>query len=183
MKKQNGMSYIMLILWIIVIIAVGVIGVRLLSNESKKRKIENIATDMLLVQGKIKVISQENEMNEEESPLIGKKLSENLEDTKVKNLIDKKIITEEGEALEKYYIIDSEAIITLNLEDNLNGEYYIVNYETYEIIYSKGIEFENEMHYTLTELLEHRDKEEAISDENIENVNEEVTEQVNEEAE
>lgn len=178
MKKENGMSYITLILWIIVIIAVGVIGVKLLSNETKEREIENLATDMLLVQGKIKVISQENGMNKEENPLIGKKLSENLEDEKVKRLIDNKVITEEGEALADYYIFDSETIKTLNLEDNLNGEYYIVNYKTYEIISSKGIEYEDEMHYTLTELLEHRDKEENILDENttenVETVNEEA---------
>ena len=166
MRKQNGMSYITLVLWVIVIIAVGVIGVKLLSDEGKKREIENVTTDMLLIQGKIKVISQENEMNEEENPLIGKKLSENLEDEKVKKLIDNKVINVE-ESLEKYYIIDTEIIKTLNLEDNLEGEYYIVNYETYEIIYSKGIEIEGQMHYTLTELLEHKDKEKIIAEENI----------------
>ncbi len=178
MRKQNGMSYITLVLWVLLIIVIGVISVKLLLNESKNRKIENIITDMLLVQGKIKVISQENEMNEEENPLIGKKLSENLEDEKIKKIIDNKVINVEGESLEQYYIIDAETIKTLNLEDNLDGEYYIVNYETYEIIYSKGIEYENEMHYTLTQLLEHREKEEIIAEknilENIETVNKEV---------
>ncbi len=115
---------------------------------------------MLLVQGKIKVIGQENEMNKEENPLKGIKVSENLEDEKVKSLTENKVINTEDENFEEYYIINSETLNELNLQDNLKGEYYIVNYKTYEIIYSKGIEIEKEMHYTLTEILEHTDTEE-----------------------
>lgn len=110
---------------------------------------------MLLVQGKIKVIEQENEMNKEENPLKGLKVSENLEDENVKSLIENKVINIEDENFDKYYIINSETLNELKLQDNLKGEYYIVNYKTYEIIYSKGIEIENEMHYSLTEILEH----------------------------
>lgn len=113
---------------------------------------------MLLVQGKIKVIEQENEMNKEENPLKGLKVSENLEDEKVKSLIENKVISAEDENFDEYYIINSETLNELNLQDNLKGEYYIVNYKTYEIIYSKGIEIEKEMHYTLTEILEHTEK-------------------------
>jgi len=174
MKKENGMSYITLVFWVVVIIAVVVVGTKIILKETENREVENLTTDMLLLQGKIKVIAQENEMNEEENPLIGRKLTENLEDEKVKNLIDNKVITEEGEALENYYIIDSETLKTLNLEDNLNGEYYIVNYETYEIIHSKGLELHNQIHYTLTELIEHRE----IMEKNKEQVDEE---QINEE--
>jgi len=177
MKKQNGMSHITLILWIAIIIVVCIMGVKIISNETENREVENLTTDMLLVQGKIKVISQENEMKEEENPLIGRKVSENLEDEKIKTLIENKVITEEAEALKNYYIIDSETIKTLNLEDNLEGEYYIVNYKTYEVIYSKGIEIHDEIHYTLTHLLEHRDKQQNIVDENIIKVNEEIDEE------
>lgn len=110
---------------------------------------------MLLVQGRIKVIEQENAMNKEENPLKGLKVSENLEDEKVKSLIENKVINTEDENFDKYYIINSEILNELNLQDNLKGEYYIVNYKTHEIIYTKGIEIENEMHYTLTEISEH----------------------------
>lgn len=157
MKKQNGMGHITLVICIAVIIIVGVILVNVILNENKERQIENVTTDMLLVQGKIKVIAQENEMNEEEHTLLGRKLQDNLEDEKVKKLIDNKVINMEEESSDKYYIIDSETISQLNLQDNLDGEYYIVNYESYEVIYSKGIEIDEQMHYTLTELLEHKD--------------------------
>lgn len=168
MRKQNGMSHITLVFAIIIIIVIGVVGTRIILKENKNRKIENVTTDMLLVQGKIKVIAQENEMNKDENTLIGKSLSENLEDEKIKALVDSKVINTETEDMDKYYIIDGETINSLNLENNLDGEYYIVNYKTYEIIYSKGIEIDGKMHYTLTELLEHRNK----TEQNIQATNE-----------
>ncbi len=113
---------------------------------------------MLLVQGKIKVIGQENEMNKEQNSLKGLKVSENLEDEKIKRLIENKVINTEEENFDKYYIINSQTLNELNLQDNLKGEYYIINYKTYEIIYSKGIEIEDQMHYKLTEILEHTDE-------------------------
>ena len=175
MKKENGMSHITLIFWIAIILVVCVMGTKILLKETENRQVENLTTDMLLLQGKIKVIAQANEMNKEEHPLIGRKLTENLEDEKVKYLIDNKVITEEGEALENYYIIDSENLKSLNLEDNLNGEYYIVNYKTYEIIHSTGVELHDQMHYTLTELIEHRDMIEKSKEQmGTDNINQEV---------
>ena len=155
MKRENGMAHITLVIWIIVIIIIGYLGINFILKETGKGKVENLKTDMLLVQAKIKVIEQENEMNKEENPLKGLKVSENLEDENVKSLIENKVINIEDENFDKYYIINSETLNELKLQDNLKGEYYIVNYKTYEIIYSKGIEIENEMHYSLTEILEH----------------------------
>lgn len=169
MKKDNGMSHITLVIWILIILAIGALAISFITKDINNRKIENLTTDMLLVQGKIKVIAQENEMNEEEHPLIGRKVQDNLEDEKVKKLLENNIIKSEDEIFDKYYIIDSEILKELNLQDNLDGEYYIVNYTSYEIIYTKGLEIDGQMHYTLTELLEHRNKKEQ----NIQVTNEE----------
>lgn len=169
MKRDNGMSHIMLIIWILIILAIVALAISFITKDINNRKIENLTTDMLLVQGKVKVIAQGNEMNKEEDTLKGKKVSENLENQKVRNLIENKVISEDEENFDKYYIIDSETLNELNLQDNLDGEYYIVNYKTYEIIYSKGIEIDEKMHYTLTELLEHRNK----TEQNIQVTNEE----------
>ena len=144
MKKENGMGQMMLIICVIAIIAIIIFVVNFLLNETKQRKEENLVTDMLLLQGKIKVIAQENEMKKEENTLVGKQVKENLEDEKIKKLLDEKF--------ENYYIIDSENLNQLNLNDDLEGEYYIVNYKNYEIIYSKGIEVEEKTYYTLTDL-------------------------------
>lgn len=155
MKKENGMGHIMLIICVIAIIAIIVFAVNFFLNEANKRKKENIITDMLILQGKIKVIAQENEMNKEENTLVGKQVKENLEDEKIKKLLEQNIINQEAEDFENYYIINSEDLKQLNLNDDLEGEYYyIVNYKNYEIIYSKGIEIEEKTYYTLTELKE-----------------------------
>lgn len=158
MRKENAMTHITLVIWIVIIIVIGYLGINFILKETVKGKVENLKTDMLLVQGRIKVIEQENEMNKEENSLKGLKVSENLEDEKIKKLIENKVINSEEENFDKYYIINSETLNELKLQDNLKGEYYIVNYKTHEIIYSKGIEIENEMHYTLTEILEHTEK-------------------------
>jgi hypothetical protein len=159
MKNQKGMGHITLIICIIAIIVIATLTVKYILNEKDKREIENLSTDMLLVQGKIKVISQENEMSEEENPLVGKKVQDNLENEKIKVLIDNNIISKEDENFEDYYIIDSETLVNdLKLEDNLQDEYYVVNYKTYEVIFSKGIEIEEQMYYTLTDILEHKEQ-------------------------
>lgn len=158
MRKENAMTHITLVIWIVIIIVIGYLGINFILKETVKGKVENLKTDMLLVQGRIKVIEQENEMNKEENSLKGLKVSENLEDEKIKKLIENKVINAEEENFDKYYIINSETLNDLKLQDNLKGEYYIVNYKTHEIIYSKGIEIENEMHYTLTEILEHTEE-------------------------
>ena len=158
MKKEKGMTHITLVIWILIIIVIGYLGINFILKETERGKVENLKTDMLLVQGKIKVIEQENEMNKEENPLKGLKVSENLEDEKIKSLIENKVINAEDENFDKYYIINSETLNELKLQDNLKGEYYIVNYKTYEIIHSKGIEIEKEMHYNLTEILEHTEE-------------------------
>lgn len=154
MKKESGMGHIMLIICVIAIIAIIVFAVNFFLNEANKRKEENIITDMLILQGKIKVIAQENEMNKEENTLVGKQVKENLEDEKIKTLLEQNIINQEAEDFENYYIINSEDLKQLNLNDDLEDEYYIVNYKNYEIIYSKGIEIEEKTYYTLTELKE-----------------------------
>ena len=152
MKKENGMGQMMLIICVIAIIAIIIFAVNFFLNESKQRKEENLVTDMLLLQGKIKVIAQENEMKKEENTLVGKQVKENLEDEKIKKLLDENVINQEDENFENYYIIDSENLNQFNLNDDLEGEFYIVNYKNYEIIYSKGIEVEEKTYYTLTDL-------------------------------
>lgn len=156
MKKENGMGHIMLIFCIIAIIAIIIFSVKIYLNESKQRTIENLITDMLLLQGKVKVIAQENEMNEEEHSLIGIQVKDNMENENVQQVLKVNNINEETENFESYYIIDSENLNDLKLNNNLDGEFYIVNYKNYEIIYSKGIEIDEGMHYSLNKLLEHR---------------------------
>ena len=184
MKSEKAMSHITATIAIVIIAIIIAVGIRFILNEKQDNEVVNLFTDMLLVQGKVKVVSQENTMKKDERPLVGKKVSENLEDEKVKALLDAKVINEEEEDFENYYIIDSESISELNLPNNLNGEYYIVNYETYEIVHTKGIEIDGKMYYTLTSLLKYEEEKELEKQKddttNSEITNEEQVEEVEE---
>lgn len=157
MKNNKGRSHILLSICTIIIILVTIIGVRIFIKQKSNMEIEDISTDMLILKGKVQVISQENIIKKDERPLVGKKLSENLENEKVKNLIEQGIIKEDEEAFESYYIIDEENMQELNLKNNLEeGNFYIVNYTTYEIIISNGFNIEGNTIYTLTDILEQK---------------------------
>ena len=176
MKKENAMSHKTFVICIAVIIIATAIMMNILLNETKNMTLENLITDMLLVQGKIKVIDQQNIINEEQNPLLGKKVSENLEDEIIKNLINNGVLNQESENFDKYYIITQEDLSQMKLENKLNGDCYVVNYANYEIIYPEGIKIDNEMHYTLTELLEHRNKLNSQEDKNEVNNTDEINE-------
>lgn len=176
MKSEKGMSHIATIICAIILIVIVIVGIKIFLNKNDDRIVTNFKTDMLILQGKIKVISQENEMNGEEHPLIGKKLADNLEDEKVKELLEKGIINQDEEYFDNYYIIDSQTLLSeLNLWDSLKGEYYIVNYESYAVIYSKGVEVKGVVKYSLKELLEDDVQEEQENTEVEENVEQEAS--------
>ena len=121
----------------------------MIQKENKK----NYETDMLLIQGKIKVISQESTIQKNEELLQGKKLSENLENEEIKKLLQNKIISEEESDFTKYYILEKTDLEELGLSSiELTEGYYIVNYETYEVIYTSGVKIDNNYYYKLSEL-------------------------------
>ena len=121
----------------------------MMQQENKK----NYETDMLLIQGKIKVISQESTIQKNEELLKGKKLSENLENEEIKKLLQNKIISEEESDFTKYYILEKTDLEELGLSSiELTEGYYIVNYETYEVIYTSGVKIDNNYYYKLSEL-------------------------------
>ena len=121
----------------------------MMQQENKK----NYETDMLLIQGKIKVISQESTIQKKEEILQGKKLSENLEDEEIKKLLQNNIISTEESDFTKYYILEKTDLEELGLSSiELTEGYYIVNYETYEVIYSSGVKIDNNNYYKLSEL-------------------------------
>lgn len=194
MKKQSGMSLIMLLLLILVIIIIAVISISLLKNKLDEEKFENLKTDMLSIQGKVKVIGQEMIKSKEKdvekakaisvdnqnvSMLKGKKVSENMEDEEIKKLIENKIINEQDENFDKYYILEREHLDEIGLNEIIIKEgKIIVNYNTDEIIYSKGIELDKKVYYKLSEI-ENLNKEEITKKiEKTNEVNEQIIEDV-----
>lgn len=153
MKNQKGMGHLMLMIWIVVIV-LAIVGIGYFAKEEmKKVKIETYETDMLLIQGKAKVISQESAIQKKEELLKGKKLEEHLEENEIKELLEKQVISQEEAAFSKYYMLEHETLEEMGLENiSLKEGYYIVNYDTDEVIYAKGIKIGNDMYYKLSEL-------------------------------
>lgn len=160
MKKQEGMTYPMLILVLLLIVILIALGVMVLVNHLTDQKQETVRTNMLLTQAKIKVMKESSVAKKDESLLKGKKVSENLEEEKVKQMLEKQVISQEEEHFDRYYILDQAMLEEMGLTGILfkEGNYYIVNYDTFEIIWTQGIKIKGKTFYKLSEL----EKEEPV---------------------
>lgn len=149
MKKDNGITLIALIVTIIIMIILATIVVDFSTKAINKAKLEDIKTNMLLIQGKSQTIYEKYSFKEIEE-LTGILYSE-----------------------QNTYVISDGLLNHLNVEDDIyiwgeealneNGlgtiktdeqTFYIVDYTTSEIYFSKGYEYNDLIYYSLTELQE-----------------------------
>ena len=147
MKKDNGITLIALIVTIIIMIILATIVVDFSTKAIDKAKLEDIKTNMLLIQGKSQTIYEKYSFKEIEE-LTGILYSE-----------------------QNTYVISDGLLNHLNVEDDIyiwgeealneNGlgtiktdeqTFYIVDYTTSEIYFSKGYEYNDSIYYSLTEL-------------------------------
>lgn len=179
MKSEKGMSYIMMLLCIIVIIAFIWGMVYFTQMKYEEEKIETLKTNLLTIQSKVRIVSQEVTIKKEGVNYIGKKLSENLEEESIKRLIDENIIISEDGEYTAYYILEREEINELGLEES-EIQRVIVNYSTCEIIYPEGFYIDEEIYYKLSDFKNNEEESNIESNEEETNVEQENTE-VNEE--
>lgn len=165
MKSQNGMGHLMLIICIAIIVLF-IIGITYIVKETiKKEKLETYQTNMLLIQGKVKVIANEATVQKKEEILKGRKVSEALEEEQIKKLLENNIISQEETNFSKYYILEQVHLDEMSLNNiKLKDGYFIVNYDTDEIIYSNGIKLGENTYYKLSELEELNKQEENIEE-------------------
>ncbi len=145
------------IIIIAIIICIGVVAFKYIKEMFVKKVDNDVKTDLLLVQAKIKLIKGKSDVKDNTEDFIGKKVSES-ENEDIKNLL--KTIEIEESKFDKYYILAVQDFETMgirtelkNVEDNL----YIVNYEDGEIIYTKGITIDNKVEYKVSNILEEID--------------------------
>ena len=166
MRSQKGMGHLMLIICIAIII-VSVIGIVYVIRESIEKEIlQTYETDMLLIQGKVKVLSQEATIQKNEEFLKGINIEEAIEEEQIKVLLENNVISQEETSFSKYYILEQSHLEEIGLGNiKLEKGYYIVNYDTDEIIYSEGIKIGKENYYKLSELKEINKQEEITNTE------------------
>ena len=153
MKKSGIAGYIRLLIAIIIIIVVTITGFSYIKNIFKNEDVKNFESDLLLVQAKVELVKGTNIMDKDKNPLKGIQVSQLPEEINIQDVFDKGLITEEEK--EKYYFLNEEALNQMGLK-NFYNKYegkFIVNYDTYEVIYTKGYKNENGLFvYKVSEL-------------------------------
>lgn len=195
MKKENGIGMVAVAIGIIAIIAIITTIVIVIKGIYKDMNEKNIKANMLLIQGKCKVVQDNSIMKKNQEDYVGTKLSEfkdideneknnkendnsgeesaeasseeqqsseeqnsetnneenkedNKEEDKNKNDNKKLGIIEyfktleliPAEEFEKYYVLTDDDLQKLNLDfKNEKDAYYLINYETSEVIFTKGL--------------------------------------------
>lgn len=149
MKKDNGITLIALIVTIIIMIILATIVVDFSTKAIDKAKLEDIKTNMLLIQGKSQTIYEKYSFKEIEE-LTGILYSEQNTYVISDGLLDHLNVEDD------IYIWGEEALNENGLGTIKTDEqtFYIVDYTTSEIYFSKGYEYNDLIYYSLTELQE-----------------------------
>lgn len=154
MKSEKGMSLITTVVLVFVIAALVFAVVYYARIEYAKSSLEDLKTDILLVQAKVKTISGEYTLEKKDEVLKGTKIAEMKDDPAIINLIESEEIKIDDKE-KKYYVLNKENLNELKLENVMLEEnnYYVVDYNTYEVYYTKGFLYsDGETYYKLTEI-------------------------------
>ena len=142
MNKENGMGIIAIIISIIVIALIVIFAYNFITNSADKQKIEDIRANMLLIQGKCKIIEETCKVNNNEDKLKGTKLLDIKDDGVINEFLSKNII--DTTKLDKYYALNDDDLSSMELDiKNEENSYYIVNYEENTVYITKGYTAEN----------------------------------------
>ena len=149
MKKENGLTHMTTIFLVIIILVLILVAVRFVELQYKNEESETIKTNMLAIQGKAKIIAEEEKALKKE--LAGIKISDKKEEENIKKLLEQQNITTDENS--KYYVLDKENLKEIGL-GNIeleSDQYYIVNYDNLEILYTKGVQIGDNILYKLSD--------------------------------
>ena len=147
-KKEKGITIVALTITVIVLIILASIGIYTGSEIIKQANLQNINTNMMLIQAKTKTISEQAKFNKDTSNYKGTKVTEVTDNKEVEKLLSENKI----EDSENCYLLLQNDLNEMGLEKVKQDSGYIVNYETNEIIYVKGFENKDKTYYKLSEM-------------------------------
>lgn len=175
MKKNNGITMIVLVITIVILLIIAGISINSGEKVIKESELENIKTNMLLIKGKAKGyvesanfdlgVSIDKNSEEEKNKKIEKAKSE-LKGTEITDSKELKNINITSENLQEnnlnysyYYKLSTKDLEELGLQnvksDNKKG-WYIVKYDMknveIEVYNTLGFEKDNKTYYSLTEI-------------------------------
>ena len=137
MNTEKGMGIIAIIISVLVIVAIAIFAYNFVVNTADKQKIEDIRTNMLLIQGKCKILQETTKVNNNQEGLKGRKLSEIQDDRIISEFLNRNII--DSTNLDKYYALSNDDLTSMELDiQNEENSYYVVNYEDNTVYITKG---------------------------------------------
>lgn len=150
--NNKGITMVTLVITIVIMLILAGVTITGAYSLIKKAQLENLKTNMLLIQAKTKTALEEYNFSKDESKLIGSQIQE----------IDTDKIAKLQKAGENYsndwYCLNQEELNNMNLSDVKlpENEYFFIKYNkedlTVEILYTQGFEENNKIKYTLTQL-------------------------------
>ena len=137
MKAEKGMGIIAIIISVLIIVGIAIFVYNFAVNTADEQKIEDIRANMLLIQGKCKILQETTKVNNNQDVLKGKKLSDMQDDSIISDFINKNII--DSSKLDKYYALSNDDLKSMELDvQNEENSYYVVNYEENSVYITKG---------------------------------------------
>ena len=137
MNTEKGMGIIAIIISVLVIVAIAIFAYNFVVNTADEQKIEDIRTNMLLIQGKCKILQETTKVNNNQEGLKGRKLSEIQDDRIISEFLNRNII--DSTNLDKYYALRNDDLTSMELDiQNEENSYYVVNYEDNTVYITKG---------------------------------------------
>ncbi len=138
LKKENGITMVMLIIMIIVMLIVAGIVVYEGTSTIKSAKKQSIYTNMLLIQAKARTIKDKVDFGED-AQVVGKIINEEQK-------------SKYGIESDDSYELSQEDLYEMGVEVSGDNE-YIVDYDNDEVYYTKGIkDADGNWHYSLTDI-------------------------------
>lgn len=149
MKNDSGLTNLGTLIIICSIIIIIILAVRFINLQYMNEEIETIKTNMLLVQGKAKIILEEK--NALKSELKGINASEKREDENIKKILEANVIGEDN--IKDWYLFNEETLNEIGLDFVYTEEgVYIVNYSKQDVIYLLGANSDEKTIYKLSDL-------------------------------
>ena len=151
-KNNKGITILVLAITIAVLLILLGITIDTSTKVIESAKLQNINTNMLLIQARVKVISEKVVFDGDNSAYRGEKISDVTYET-IENLKNIGIIDTQDQNYSSYYIWDQSLLNEFGMDKiKLNsGQYFVVNYATNEVITTEGITFNGNTYYKLSE--------------------------------
>lgn len=154
-KNNKGITMISLAIIVLLMILLASVTAYEANGLVSVARVQSVTTDLLLIQAQVRIINEkivfESDEDKKSQLYVGTKLIES--NNVLETMRDRSILTANDISNNSYYVLSKDDLVNMGL-DSLNYEDgYVVNYETEEVIYVKGVKnTEGKYLYKLSEM-------------------------------